>query len=85
MNVFPKYGTFCNALCMGGYVCVCAHVWAPVLRVHVCLRVRACVQTTMCLIDLEANHCVSKHPSQTKNIEVFQGILPAVTPALYQH
>lgn len=54
----------CHALCMRGSVCVHA------LCVCVCVR----VATTMLLIDLEANHRVSKHPSQNITLKPFRGV-----------
>ncbi len=38
---------------------------------------RLCVVTTMLPIDLEANHRVSKHPSQNITLKPFRG-LPAM-------
>ncbi len=48
-----------------------------------CVCVCVCVVTTMLPIDLEANHRVSKHPSQNITLKPFRGLL-AKAPVLYQ-
>lgn len=61
MKAFSNTGlSNCDALCMRG--CACVHA--------LCM----CAPTTMLLIDLEANHRVSKHPSQNITLKPFRGV-----------